>query len=166
MTMPKKGTRGIEVNGTKYRWKASFYDTDSCTFHGTRVRMVCEAVGGSSTIEATAVDEHSCEVTFGPYAASQFITAALEKGWKPDESTNFYLSTQKEPLSIPTKPEAQGKKKPEAQGDVADGERRLEWARKYLNCDPKTGEPGYQELITEGDLITAMEAEAKHQRGE
>lgn len=48
---------------------------------------------------------------------------------------------------------------------MTDEERRLKWARKYLQCDPNTGEPGYQELITVDDLITAMKAEAAHQKG-
>ena len=155
MTMPKKGTRGIEVNGVKFRWTASFYDHDTETFGGTRVRMLCETVGGSSIMEATATDGSS-EVTFGPYAASQFITAALEKGWDPTGTTKFELSTQKEPLSIPAKPKA-------AKVNVTDQERRLKWAQEYLQCDPKTGEPGYQELILPDDLIKAMEAEAAYQ---
>lgn len=43
-----------------------------------------------------------------------------------------------------------------------DSERRRKWAKEYLGCDPKTGEPSYQELITVDDLVRAMEAEAKH----
>jgi hypothetical protein len=173
MTMPKKGTRSIEVNGIKFRWKAVFYDYSTGTFDGTRVRMICEAVDGSSVMEATALDEYSSEVTFGPYAASQFITAALEKGWDPNGNTNFTLSTQKEPLSIPTKPShsegfsiTRSSSTKEAPSNVADEERRLKWAQKYLDCDPNTGEPGYQELITPQDLVNAMKAEATHLRGQ
>jgi len=44
---------------------------------------------------------------------------------------------------------------------MTDKERRLEWARRYLDCDPVTGEPGHQELITVDDLVQAMEAEAE-----
>lgn len=44
-----------------------------------------------------------------------------------------------------------------------DEQRRRAWARQYLQADPVTGEPGYQELITEDDLVRAMEAEAEHQ---
>ena len=47
---------------------------------------------------------------------------------------------------------------------MADQERRLKWAQEYLECDPNTGEPGYQELITVDDLIKAMEAEAEYQK--
>lgn len=41
-------------------------------------------------------------------------------------------------------------------------QRRLKWAQEKLDCDPMTGEPGYQELILPEDLVYAMEAEAEH----
>lgn len=47
---------------------------------------------------------------------------------------------------------------------MTDDDRRRKWAQAYLRCDPVTGEPGYQELITVDDLVLAMEAEAEHQK--
>ena len=40
-------------------------------------------------------------------------------------------------------------------------DRRLAWARGYLGCEGE-GEPTYQEVVTQWDLLAAMEAEAKH----
>ncbi len=39
-------------------------------------------------------------------------------------------------------------------------ERRSAWAHEFLGCDDG-GTPTYQEIITEDDLIAAMEAEAE-----
>jgi hypothetical protein len=44
---------------------------------------------------------------------------------------------------------------------IIEAERRRAWARGYLGCEDD-GEPAYQEIICEHDLIHAMEAEAKH----
>lgn len=44
-------------------------------------------------------------------------------------------------------------------------DRRRAWVREYLGCDPNTGEPAYQEIVTEGDLVAAMQAEAEHWTG-
>jgi hypothetical protein len=85
MTMPKKGTHQIVVDGTAYRWRIGKREQDGGLAMGDRI--VVQAADGKGSILTYNLPWDFCdEPALTPRHVAEFIQNALSVGWKPDQA--------------------------------------------------------------------------------
>jgi hypothetical protein len=87
MTMPKKGTRAIQIDSVRYRWKADM----NTGFSPPMTSFVAEAdmKPSRSSLQVMLWQRHVTIVT--PEIASTLIRAARSRGWDPFKNGNFRI---------------------------------------------------------------------------
>lgn len=91
--IPKKGTRPIQVGGTKYRWRAAFGKGRLIGQSGPSLQFLAQAEGGGQPMVVwlssnqypgdDAADNGYIDhrVAFTPHEARLIIEEALRRGW-------------------------------------------------------------------------------------
>lgn len=74
MTMPKKGSRNIEVNGQKYRWRAKAYEPE---YGEIFAKLTVEAPDGRVETKTKFANELFTHPMFTPADVREFILEAF-----------------------------------------------------------------------------------------
>lgn len=88
MTLPRKGTRTIKVDGTVYRWRATHGGPD---FTPTMVTLHThvDKQPADSVLEVHVWTRHASILT--PELVASLIRGALTHGWEPQSKGTFRL---------------------------------------------------------------------------
>src|SRR5262245_13820323 len=89
MTMPKRGTRPIEVDGVRYRWALSHRIDQGCAADlqsGHKYLMILvERLDAPGALVKAAVRLADRDTIVGPAIVAELIRHAVENGWCPQE---------------------------------------------------------------------------------
>lgn len=99
MGMPKKGTRVLDVDGRKYRWKLASGHVREDDDGGMPVRnagtlTLQEEVDKPGHVLQHELDWHIAD-TVSPEVVREIIRRALKAGWDPSSRSKFRLFGQK-----------------------------------------------------------------------
>lgn len=92
MTLPRKGSRTVVVDGTTYRWKLT-PGRRSVLDAITTVHAHKDTQPAPSTLEVQVYRLHATTIT--PAMVANFIKGAIARGWQPTGSGTFRIGPDK-----------------------------------------------------------------------
>lgn len=86
MTLPRKGSRTVQVDGVVYRWTAK-----SESWPPSRVRLIAheETLPANSVLDLQVWESHCAVLT--PDIVVHLIRGALSRGWQPKSKGTFNI---------------------------------------------------------------------------